>query len=86
MKDEETILWDKYYPSGQNLFPGIDRDKAEQNNIFNVFGHTSVDKVYMNAHMANIDTGVYRNNLLTALHYPSMTLLQQRNIESADKT
>ncbi len=80
-EDTHTILWTKYRSADTEMFSGIDMDKASENNIFNIFGHTSESEVYKNEYMANIDTGAVYGRQLTAMHYPSMTLLQQKNID-----
>lgn len=52
--------------------------------IFNVFGHTPTKEPIITSHFANIDTGAcYKEKygVLTALEFPSMRLIIQKNIE-----
>jgi serine/threonine protein phosphatase 1 len=61
----------------------------DNKDIYNVFGHTPVDKVDIeNGYKTNIDTGcVYDNGInlkgyLSALEYPSLRVVKQKNIEN----
>lgn len=54
--------------------------------IFNVFGHTPVQMPIVTEYFANIDTGACYTNgdmlgVLTTLEFPSMRIIQQRNID-----
>jgi len=54
--------------------------------IFNVYGHTILDEVYLNEYNANIDLGCYAkdkmpNPRLCAFEFPSMKIIIQENIE-----
>jgi len=56
------------------------------NDKFHVFGHTPLSKPEITNYSANIDTGAVFTNCtgggkLTALHYPSLEIYQQENID-----
>lgn len=62
------------------------KNPADNSEIFNIFGHTPVEKIEMANHFANIDTGAFikediKYGKLTALHFPTMEIAQQENIE-----
>ena len=54
--------------------------------IFNIFGHTPVGESLVTKHFANIDTGCIFNDgdllgNLTAIEFPSMKIISQKNID-----
>jgi len=56
---------------------------------FHVFGHTPIPEPVITEHFANIDTGACfagsaDHGYLTALHYPTMELIHQKNIDYLD--
>jgi serine/threonine protein phosphatase 1 len=56
----------------------------ENKNLFNVFGHTPTKDAIIEKYYANIDTGAYykeKYGVLTALEFPAMNLITQKNIE-----
>lgn len=58
--------------------------------VFNIFGHTPVEKPLIRDHFANIDTGCvyagsYNMNKLTAMQFPEMIIYQQDNIDGMIK-
>jgi serine/threonine protein phosphatase 1 len=56
----------------------------ENKNLFNVFGHTPTEEAIIESYCANIDTGAYYKEeygYLTALEFPAMNLITQKNIE-----
>lgn len=63
------------------------RNKYHDNKeIFNVYGHTILEDVYINEYNANIDLGCYakqkvENPRLCALEFPTMKQITQENIE-----
>jgi serine/threonine protein phosphatase 1 len=63
------------------------RNKHSDNkDIFNVYGHTILEEVYINEYNANIDLGCYTTNKvpnprLCALEFPTMKIITQKNIE-----
>lgn len=59
---------------------------CDNSEIFNVYGHTILEEVYLNEYNANIDLGCYAkekvaNPRLCALEFPSMNIITQENIE-----
>lgn len=59
---------------------------CDNSEIFNVYGHTILEEVYLNEYNANIDLGCYAkdkvsNPRLCALEFPSMEIITQENIE-----
>lgn len=75
-----SILWERV-PYERGRFVGVHEPRARGNAIFNVFGHTHGETVRQTACMANIDTAAAYGGKLTALHYPSMTVVQQGLID-----
>lgn len=72
-KYKNTILWDRGIPQ-------------EIENAIVVCGHTPVSEVNLNSNYIDIDTGCFLKDnpefgKLTALHFPSMKLYTQRNID-----
>lgn len=64
--EDNPILWDRpYLKSLEISYP-----------FFNVFGHTALQKVFINDNVAMIDTGCVYGHKLTALHYPSLEIIQ----------
>lgn len=64
----DDVLW------GRNFYP-------KKTSLFNVFGHSIVEKPVMKEWWAAIDTGCFANRKLTALQYPQMKIYQQKNVE-----
>jgi len=55
-------------------------------NKFHIFGHTPVPEPEITDYYANVDTGAAfvkwdKGGFLTALHYPTMEIIQQKNID-----
>ncbi len=83
---------DKSHPSNECFESDVlwNRDKPHDiKEIYNIFGHTPLPEgPKIKSFYANIDTGACFKRLgseqygvLTALHFPSMTVIQQKNIE-----
>lgn len=75
--DHDDILWNRDVSSGT---------LPSSNPFFNVFGHTVSKEPIITDFFASIDTGaVYREHAgygtLTAIHFPSLEIIQQPNIE-----
>ena len=69
--DIDTILWTHMYD--ENSF---NPTKEEQNNIFNIFGHTVLKEPKITQNYANIDTGAcFKNGKLSAVNYPSLEVI-----------
>lgn len=72
---EEDLMW------GRNLNP------EPVKGVYNVFGHTiQKDGPKIDKHFACIDTGCFytryeKTGFLTALEYPSLNIVQQKNID-----
>lgn len=70
----EYILWNRY-------------NEEDNIDIYNIFGHTpqyngaDIDSFYTNVDTGAVFTGREGYGKLTAIHWPSMTLIQQENIE-----
>lgn len=75
--EKEEIIWNRL---NSNFY------RKTNQNIFNIYGHTPVTEVDINECSAMIDTGCVYNrikyNNLTAIHYPSLEIIQQQNIEN----
>jgi len=75
--DPDDILWNRDISSGI---------LKSRNPFFNIFGHTVSKEPIITDYFASIDTGcVYREHKgyghLTAIHFPSLEIIQQPNIE-----
>ncbi len=70
----DNVLWNRIEPTKFNIL---------NKGFFNIFGHTPVSSVEINLDVgfANIDTGCVYKRKLTAIHFPSMEIIQQENIE-----
>jgi serine/threonine protein phosphatase 1 len=66
---KDLIIWGRDY--SPTPIPGI----------YNVFGHTPVEKVVSKSGCSFIDTGAVFKNKLTALHFPSMETIVQDFID-----
>lgn len=60
---EKSVLWNR------------EKNPLALKKIFNVFGHTINTWPVINDHFANIDTGAYENNRLTAIRFPSKDIV-----------
>jgi len=74
--DARDILWKKMKKPED-----FDLKKEKKNAIFNIFGHTPVPSPVISDYWAMIDTGATYTkkkdfSKLTALHYPSMKIMQ----------
>lgn len=73
---ESEVMWNRNY---------ISEAKGMHQGIYNVHGHTPTPKAQIGKFHANIDTGCCfkrsHYGVLTALAFPSMTLIQQENID-----
>jgi len=61
------------------------QEPFDNKEIFNVFGHTPTKETIVKEHFANIDTGAYykeKYGILTALEFPSMILITQKNVDN----
>lgn len=67
------ILWNKY--DANKKFPDL--------GVYNIFGHTTQENVLISDNFACIDTHVYKPNKLSALHIPSMNVIEQETIEDS---
>ena len=70
---ETQLLWSRYR-------------HCDNSEIFNVYGHTIQDEVYINEYNANIDLGCYNvgkisNSRICALEFPGLKIYTQENIE-----
>ena len=75
LEEVEDVLWRHMHEKA--LF---NSKLEEENNIFNIFGHSPIKKPYATDILAMIDTGAtYKNRegfgKLTALHYPSLEIV-----------
>jgi len=75
-KEAKDILWKKMKKPED-----FDPKKEKKNGIFNIFGHTPVQSPVISDYWAMIDTGATYTKKkdfgkLTALHYPSMKIVQ----------
>lgn len=60
------------------------KEPFDNKEIFNVFGHTPTKEAIIGTHYANVDTGAYykeKYGVLTALAFPTMNLVTQKNVE-----
>jgi serine/threonine protein phosphatase 1 len=73
--EENPILW------GRPFLKTLENEY----NFFNIFGHTSLQKAFINDNVAMIDTGCVYGYKLTALHYPSMEIIQIESQEEKTK-
>ena len=69
-----------------NVLFNRDSTIEDNNDIFNIFGHTPVNIPIVTNHYANIDTGVCYTDgselgVLTALEFPSLDIVTQKNID-----
>lgn len=76
-RDIDDIIWNRHVAS---------RTLKSSNPFFNIFGHTVSKNPIVKHYFASIDTGaVYTNHkgygTLTAIHFPSLEIIQQPNIE-----
>lgn len=75
-KLEDHILWNRDIARGT---------LPSSNEIYNIFGHTVDKKPIVKKFFACIDTGCVYNQKgygnLTAIHFPSLEVIQQENIE-----
>lgn len=71
LDSDDSILWTR------NAVP------KQINGNFHIFGHTPTKTPIIRKHWANIDTGcVYSGyGKLTAIHYPSLQIFQQENVD-----
>jgi serine/threonine protein phosphatase 1 len=60
---EKSVLWNR------------EKNPISIKNIFNVFGHTINTWPVISEHFANIDTGAYDKNRLTAIRFPSKEII-----------
>ena len=67
----DTVLWGRQIP----------KDKHPA--IYNIFGHTPSNKPIVTETYANIDTGCCFMDMgfLTAIQFPEMNIIQQRNLD-----
>ncbi|WP_415396285.1 metallophosphoesterase [Sulfurimonas sp. CS5] len=79
--DGEDILWRHMHD--KSLF---EADKEIENDIYNIFGHTPIKEPIITDRYAMIDTGATYNKSgygrLSAIHYPSLTVVQSKNINA----
>ena len=83
----DELLKDLYLLKGLAWFRGT--PKKLPDNKFHIFGHTPVSNPEITDYYANIDTGaVFRDKeyggKLTAIHYPSLLIYQQSNLDLPD--
>lgn len=74
---EDDIIWNRDVAHGT---------LKSTNNFYNVFGHTPTKEPLITNFCANIDTGAVYTDVkgygkLTAIHWPSLKITQQENIE-----
>jgi serine/threonine protein phosphatase 1 len=60
---EKSVLWNR------------EKSPLALVKVFNVFGHTINSWPVIDSHFANVDTGAYQNNRLTAIRFPSKDVI-----------
>jgi serine/threonine protein phosphatase 1 len=74
--EAENIMWNR---------EPVSTAAGYHQGIFNIFGHTPTPEPQIGKFHANVDTGCVFKRVhygkLTGLHFPSMTVIQQENIE-----
>lgn len=70
-KDTQTV--DKLFQ--KSILWNREKNPVDIKNIFNVFGHTINKWPVVDKHFANVDTGAYELNRLTAIRFPSKDII-----------